>query len=117
MLNLKKLLTKMLADTSWKDDLTSKYAYLNFMKYRVRNGFCTVTFQTSGASAPNIPANTWTILGTLPENARPSITIYGDCGTRTSYNAELQIGADGRIGLNPSGATQVWAASVTFPVG
>ena len=117
MLSIKKLLNKMLADTNWKDDCTDKYAYLNVLKYRVKSGYCTVIFQTSGGGAPNLPTGQWTILGTLPSGARPSLTVYSGCGIRSAGNAEVQIGSDGRIGIYPGISYSVWAASITFPVG
>ena len=121
MLNLKKLLTKILSgltDTGWTDSgITGKYAHLNVLNYRVKAGVCYVIFQTAGGGAPALPTGTWTILGTLPVGARPSQTVYAGCGLRSSGNGEVQIGSDGRIGINPGISYSVWAGNVSFPVG
>lgn len=121
MLNTKKLFTKilgLLTDTGWTESgITGKYSYLNVLKYRVKNGVCYVIFQTSGGSAPALPTGTWTILGTLPAGARPSLTVYSGCGIRSSGNGEVQVGSDGRIGIYPGISYQIWAGTISFPVG
>lgn len=119
MANLDQIMDYLGTDTGWKSDMTDQYANLNYQQYRVKAGICYYNVQTSGGSAPNIPATTWTLLGVLPEGARPSITIYVSITGRSNSKimGECQITDDGKVRIYLAAATQIVAFSTAFPVG
>lgn len=119
MATLDDMMNYLGTDTGWKTDLTDKYTYLNYQQYRVKAGICYYNVQTAGGSAPNIPATTWTLLGVLPEGARPSVTIFGAVTSRASSKdmGECQITDDGKVRIYLAAATQIVAFSIAFPVG
>ena len=119
MATLDDMMNYLGTDTGWKTDLTSQYSYLNFQQYRVKAGVCYYNVQTAGGSSPNIPAQTWTLLGVLPEGARPSITIYVSITGRSTSKimGECQITNDGKVRIYLAAATTIIAFSAAFPVG
>lgn len=108
----------LMEDTGWKTDFTDKYAYLNVLRYRIKGGVCYVYFQTAGGTSPNMPAGQWTYLGTLPEEARPDLTIYGAGTSRSTSkgSADVQITPDGKVGINPGTACTIWVSNITYPL-
>ena len=119
MATLDDMMNYLGTDTGWKTDLASQYSYLNFQQYRVKAGVCYYTVQTAGGTAPNIPASTWTLLGVLPENARPSVTIFVSITGRSTSKimGECQITDDGKVRIYLAAASQIVSFSAAFPVG
>lgn len=109
-------LADYVVDTGWKNNLSDKRANLTIW-YRVKSGVCYITYQSAGGSAPTIPAKTWTSLGVLPSEARPSKIIYAPVNGRTGVVGELQISTAGLIQIYLSAATQITVGDIVFPVG
>lgn len=109
--NLKKI-KAALSDTGWID-------VNNVIKYRIKNGMCTVR----GYSYGNVNiGNNATIVGTLPAPARPSIKITGagtsmaNAGYETEYSIETNGSVSGTY-LKAGSTSPYWGFTVTYPAG
>lgn len=109
MLDVKKLLTKILGDTSWKT-LTSS------IKYRQRAGFITLRIYGTFSLTTS-----WSSQGTLPTGYRPTEDVYFPCTTITNNSNIIGVVTSGgalslRLGTGATSTTYSVETIVTFPI-
>lgn len=101
-------------DTVWKTGTTSASAPI---KYRLRNGICTLTANYSGQITITATAST---VMTLSEEYRPSTTVYFVILNRaasTPQGAYGSIDTDGKVSLlSPTGSMGYFEFCVSYPV-
>ena len=71
---------------------------VNSLKYMVRNGIVYLNVYDNGQCS--FTARTWVKMGTLPEGARPSTSIYSSWNNRNGQGGEIVIEADGDVMMN-----------------
>lgn len=92
------------------------YITLNsYVSHREKYGYCTVIGTSMGGWSTS--ANGWITLGTLPDYARPSTTIYfhvnGLGGTGAKFG---RISSGGVIEIWSSDANSYWAFTTVYPL-
>lgn len=96
MLDIKKLLTKMLrTDLNW----TTIPSASGSVRYKVIRGFVYIFVEAVSA-----PVNAWTDLCTIPADIRPPTYMYvkGSCGGYAKDSLTLYINAYGTLRISPS---------------
>ena len=84
------------------------------VRYRLKNGYITVV---GTSTTMNLPANTYTTVGTLPAGYRPKVTIpfFVDAGGGTT----LMLGkilVTGEIQVFSKTETSYWNLNAVFPI-
>lgn len=99
-------------DTSWKSGTGS---WNIPVKYRLRNGICTITASYGGEFVID---NTERQIITLPEEYRPSITIAFPVNNRANNNGDAYgyIKPDGSVTLTSLVSNGYFAFCVSYPV-
>ena len=110
MLNMKKLLTKILSKLTDSGVKTT----IQYVNYRKKNGIVFVDCYIPG----NMTVNTsYQVLGTLPTGYRPSGTFYGNAGTNGVNAGVFYVAGDGKIGVKVfSGTTSYFWFQTAFAV-
>ncbi len=111
MLNLKKLLTKVLSIINGDGNWINLNSYVSYFK---KSGIVTVTAYDADTSY----SSAYTTIGTLPIGYRPSKMLYFSCFTVSSVNQVVgYVNTNGVIAIrtNSGTATNV-GFTISFPV-
>ena len=110
MLNMKKLLTKILSKLTDSGVKTT----IQYVNYRKKNGIVFVDCYIPGDMTVN---TSYQVLGTLPSGYRPSGTFYGNAGTNSVNAGVFYINNSGAIGVKVfSGTTSYFWFQTAFAV-
>ena len=116
MLNLKKLLTKLLPVAYSSPATGWEQIYQNFTRAK-RKGYVVAVTGESGSGGITLPANQYKDIATLPSQYRPSTTVafYVDAagGSERIFG---RIWTTGVVSLYSSGQTAYWNFGVTYIV-
>lgn len=110
-----KSIKEALYDSGW---IEATGSYGSKVKYRKKNGWVSVHITTGTSS---IPANTGTLLFTMPDGFKPSslptsLRLIGD-GAGSTTNVDGWIDSSGRIYIYRTAAGMYFNVAGSFPVG
>lgn len=115
MLNVKKLLTKVMEMLPQITDVDGWHTLTNGVRYCKQNDVVYVDcYLSSGLTI----STSYITLATLPAGYRPSTYMYITSGTNSTYNGVAYVAPDGTVGAKTaSGSTNYCWFQIAYPLG
>ena len=106
---------KSYIEGTWQNVPSQPDPSVTALKYMIRNGVCYVNMYDNGNF--NLTQGSWVTMGILPENARPSTTVYGSFFNRTGNGGEWAVQGNGEVKVNSSYTGRMFiSTSLAVPI-